>query len=89
MIKDIVAARQKVVDNLEDHGYRPRDADPTDFQVGNDRTLRFKVGTQHSEITVTVWREDQSVQTLRAVTEEQVVELNHSVDRQIAKRGNR
>lgn len=82
MISDIVAARQKVVDNLFDHGFKPRDADPTDFQVEDDRTLRFKVGTVTNEITVLVYQDDRRrKQPLRATSMEQVVEMNHDIDK--------
>lgn len=86
MIKDVHLARNKVVANLEAHGFKTRDADPTDFQFGDDQGLRFKVGTAYSEVTVTVWRSDRQRKTaLRATSDEQVVELNHDVDALIAR----
>lgn len=85
MIKDIVEARNKVVKNLDDHGFKPRDADPTDFQFADDNSLRFKVGTSYSEVTVTVWYVNKSrFQAKRATSDAQIIELNHWVDSHVA-----
>lgn len=75
--------RSRIVKELSDHGWRPRDADPTDFQFGTDRSLRFKVGTAHKEVTVSRWAYDRQIMVQRASTPEQVTELLHWLGREI------
>lgn len=78
---DIEAARGKIVANLADHGFLPRDADGADFQFGDDMTLRFKVGTSRGEVAITVWKYDrQAKDVIRVYTEAQIVEANHKID---------
>jgi len=82
---DVYEQRQRIVKTLSDHGWRQRDSDPTDFQFGTDPSLRFKIGTQYREITVTAWSHSrQQGPAQRATTEEQVTELLHWLDRQIS-----
>ena len=78
---DIVKVRERIVKNLADHGFVPRDADDADFQFGTDMSLRFKVGTVRGEVAITVWVNDrQRKDVIRVLTEAQVVEANHTID---------
>lgn len=78
---DVKAARDKIVANLADHGFLPRDADGADFQFHDDMTLRFKVGTVYGEVAVTVWKHDRQMKdVIRVFTEAQIVEANHRID---------
>ena len=81
---DVQEQRLRIVRALADHNWQQRDADPTDFQFGTDPALRFKIGTQYREITVTAWRFSRQTDLKRATTEEQVTELLHWLDRLIA-----
>lgn len=78
---DIEAGVKKVRENLISHGFRPRDADGSDFQYGDDPSLRFKVNCVYGEVTVSVWKHARQVkQPFRATSDAQIVEVNHSVD---------
>ncbi len=77
---DVQEQRQRIVKGLGDHGWRNRDADVSDFQFGTDPALRFKVGTQHKEITVAVWTHSRQTDLRRATSEAQVTELIHWLD---------
>ena len=65
---------------LAAHGFAPRDADPTDFQNGDDPTLRFKVGTKYGEVTVQIVREGRPVEPIRATSSGGLVRVINRVD---------
>lgn len=74
----------QVFNHLADHHFVPRDADGSDLQFGDDRSLRFKVGTSHGEVAIQVWREGQPVHVIRILNTVQLVEAKHEVDRIIS-----
>lgn len=81
MSLDIVKVRGQVATRLREHGYKPRDADPADFQFEDDRTLRFKVGTQYGEVAISVWWNDERAKDVIRITQEaQVAEALHAID---------
>lgn len=47
---------KEIVTFLAKGGFVPRDADGNDLQRGDDRALRFKVGTSYKEVAVQVVR---------------------------------
>lgn len=72
---DVEAGVKEINKFLVDQGYTPRDADGADFQRGSDRTLRFKTGTVHGEVTITVWVNDrQQKQPIRILGDHQIIE---------------
>lgn len=77
---DIVAGAKALRQTLKEHNFTERDADGSDFQFGTDPSLRFKVGTVKGEVTLTVWKHARCVETIRVLTDEQVVEAKHRID---------
>lgn len=67
---DVAKVRNQVVTYLRSEGFKPRDADGTDF-ADEDGIFRFKVGTVYGEVTVTVWQGARCVDTIRVLNEEQ------------------
>jgi hypothetical protein len=77
---DVELGARRIVNNLREHDFRNRDADPTDFQFGMDPGLRFKVGTVRGEVTITVWKWAKQVEVIRVLSDAQVVEAKHRID---------
>ena len=77
---DVTEAVEEIRWALVAHGFTPRDADPTDFQNGDDSTLRFKVGTQYGEVTLQIVREDRPVEPIRATNSGGLVRVINRVD---------
>lgn len=77
---DVTEAVEEIRWTLAAHGFAPRDADPTDYQNGDDSSLRFKVGTRYGEVTVQIVREDRTVEPVRATSSEGLVRVINRVD---------
>lgn len=86
---DIVAGRNKVVRALERTGYTQSASDPTDFQQGAHRGLRFKIGTQYGEVTMTVWNYSRQIGTHRATKDEQINDLIDVINDRIEEKAER
>jgi len=80
---NIVHGRNQIVRALERHGYTQSAADPTDFQQGSNRGLRFKVGTQYGEVTITVWNYSRQVGVHRATKDAHIDDLIHIIDQRV------
>lgn len=81
------AMREKVVAYLRSREYTERDADGSDFQFHQDRSLRFKIGTAYSEVTITVWEDNkQTFRAIRITQNSQFEEAKHTIDKFIADR---
>lgn len=50
-------------------GFTPRDADGSDYQRGDDNSLRFKVGTSYGEVAVQVFRGKDPAGVLRIISD--------------------
>lgn len=70
---------------LADHHFVPRDADGNDLQYGDDKTLRFKVGTSYGEVAVQIVRNGTAdpTETIRILNESHIAEAKHTIDRVI------
>lgn len=86
---DVQAGRNKVVRALERAGYTMSGADPTDFQKGTDRSLRFKVGTQYGEVTVTTWNYSRQIGVNRATRDVQIDDLIGMINQRIEEKAER
>lgn len=79
------AGAKMVYTHLDDLGFQPRDADPTDLQRDGDQTLRFKVGTAYQEVTVQVIVDGKAQVPLRATSwpgiDRMLIEIHGLVDR--------
>lgn len=73
---NVADVREQLVGYLNQLGFVARDADVTDLQLGEDKSLRFKVGTAYNEVTIIVVYEDQDVpnRTLRVTRIGQVAQ---------------
>lgn len=71
-------------ENLVSLHFKPRDADGSDFQYGDDRTLRFKTGTSRGEVAIQVWKNDQCTEVIRILNVDQMVEAKHQIDKIIS-----
>lgn len=78
---DEAAAVAKINKYLEGHEFHPRDADGNDFQYGHDKSLRFKTGTVYGEVAVQVVKDDRTVEVIRILRDERVVEAQEQIDR--------
>ncbi len=58
---DVADVRNDLIKRLAAHGFTQAASDPTDFQQGTSRALRFKVGTQYGEVAVTAWNYSRQV----------------------------
>lgn len=94
---DITEAVAEIRETLDSYEFRPRDADPTDFQCGGDSSLRFKVGTRYGEVTVQIlrsWRsasrthslrKDTKIEYLRITTPDHLARALNRIERVIVK----
>lgn len=87
MFDNIETAVTAVHDYLRGHNFKQRDADPADFQYGDDTSLRFKVGSVYGEVSVQIVRSGHANpnETIRILNEGQIAEAKHAIDRVIAK----
>lgn len=71
--------------NIKDLGFMPRDADPTDFQRGSDRSLRLKTGCAYGEITTLPMIDNKQQAAIRATSwagvDRMLMEIRGIVDR--------
>lgn len=81
MTLDVEKVAKELVGYLGTADFKPRDSDGNDLQYGDDMTLRFKVGTVYGEVAVTVWKDGRQVEALRILSEKQVPEAKHRLDR--------
>jgi predicted Zn-dependent protease len=72
---DIVAGRNRIVQALARAGFTQSASDPSDYQQGTSRALRFKVGTQYGEVTMTVWNYSRQIGVHRAISDAQIDDL--------------
>lgn len=64
--------RRRIVSELAEWGWIPRDADGTDFAHPDNRNgLRFKIGTSYGEVAVTVWMGSQQMLAVRTIRDDQ------------------
>ncbi len=82
---DITEAVAEIRETLDSYEFRPRDADPTDFQCGGDSSLRFKVGTRYGEVTVQILRKDTKIEYLRITTPDHLARALNRIERVIVK----
>jgi hypothetical protein len=67
---DAEQAVKQVWAELARLGFTPRDADGSDYQRGDDNSLRFKVGTSYGEVAIQVFRGKNPGGVLRIISEE-------------------
>lgn len=65
---------------LQQMGYRPADADGQDFRKGGANSIRFKTGTSHGEVTVTVWRGPRQIDVLRIISDRSYDETMRKIE---------
>lgn len=68
---------------LEGHNFKPRDADPTDHQYGDDRSLRFKTGTSRGEVAVTILEDGKPNQIIRILNPDHMINAKYTIDKRI------
>lgn len=80
------AGMKMVHANLEQAGFAPRDADPSDFARGDDRSLRFKTGCAYAEVTVLPMIDNKQQPAIRATSwaglDRLLIQMLGTIDRQ-------
>ncbi len=84
---DVEDTAKQMVRYLGDHHFVPRDADGNDLQYGDDKSLRFKVGTVYGEVAVQIVRNGHAdpSETIRILNAAQITEAKHTLDQIIRK----
>lgn len=75
MIENVYDAYKRVAAELAQLGFTPRDADGSDYQRGDDQSLRFKVGTSTGEVAVQIFRGKHPAGVMRAISESSLENL--------------
>ncbi len=76
---------EQICNYMADHHFVPRDADGNDLQYGDDKTLRFKIGTSYGEVAIQIVRNGHAdpSETIRILNAAQITEAKHEIDRVI------
>lgn len=83
---DVEDTAKGMTRHLADHHFVSRDADGNDLQYGDDKSLRFKVGTSYGEVAIQIVRDGHAnpSETIRILNAAQIAEAKHTLDRAIA-----